>query len=173
MKILIVGSGGREHTLAWKVSQSPLIDKIYAAPGNGGMADIAECVDIKDTDIKGLREFAQKEGIDLTVVVPEAPLMAGIADEFQSYGLRVFGPSAKAALLEGSKVFSKEFMKRNGIPTGDFKVFDSYEEAVRQVDTYGFPVVIKADGLAAGKGVIIAGDSEEAKDALREMMIDS
>ncbi len=172
MKILIVGSGGREHTLAWKVSQSPLIDKIYAAPGNGGMADIAECVDIKDTDIKGLREFAQKEGIDLTVVGPEAPLMAGIADEFQRYGLRVFGPSAKAALLEGSKVFSKEFMKRNGIPTGDFKVFDSYEEAVRQVDTYGFPVVIKADGLAAGKGVIIAGDSEEAKDALREMMIE-
>ncbi|MDD2573382.1 MAG: phosphoribosylamine--glycine ligase [Bacillota bacterium] len=172
MKVLIVGSGGREHTLAWKVSQSLLVDKVYAAPGNGGMADIAQCVDIKDTDIKGLREFAQKEGIDLTVVGPETPLVAGIADEFQKYGLRVFGPNAEAALLEGSKVFSKEFMKRNGIPTGDFKVFEDFDEAMEQVDAFGFPVVIKADGLAAGKGVIIAKDRQEAEGALKEIMIE-
>ena len=121
MKVLIVGSGGREHTLAWKIAQSPLVEKIYAAPGNGGIAEIAECVDIKDTDIKALAGFAKKESIDLTVVGPEAPLVAGIADEFEKQGSRVFGPKAGAARLEGSKVFAKEFMRRHGIPTGDFR----------------------------------------------------
>ena len=172
MKILIVGSGGREHTLAWKIAQSPLVEKIYAAPGNGGMAEIAECVDFKSTDIKALAGFAEKENIGLTVVGPEAPLVAGIADEFGKHGLRVFGPDGRAALLEGSKVFAKEFMKRHGIPTGDFKVFDDYDRAVEQVDMFGFPVVLKADGLAAGKGVIIAGDRQEAEAGLREIMVD-
>lgn len=171
MKILIVGKGGREHTLAWKISKSPLVSKIYAAPGNGGIGNIAQCVDIDVTDIEGLREFAQKEKINLTVVGPEAPLVAGIADEFKKYGLKVFGPDAQGALLEGSKVFSKEFMKRNGIPTGDFKVFDSFDEAKINVDAYGFPVVIKADGLAAGKGVIIAKDRGEAEETLNKIMI--
>nr|HQA48268.1 phosphoribosylamine--glycine ligase [Bacillota bacterium] len=127
MKVLIVGSGGREHTLAWKIAQSPLVEKIYAAPGNGGIAEIAECVDIKDTDIKALAGFAKKESIDLTVVGPEAPLVAGIADEFEKQGSRVFGPKAGAARLEGSKVFAKEFMRRHGIPTGDFRVFTDYD----------------------------------------------
>lgn len=172
MKVLIVGSGGREHTLAWKIAQSPLVEKIYAAPGNGGIAEIAECVDIKDTDIKALAGFAKKESIDLTVVGPEAPLVAGIADEFEKQGSRVFGPKAGAARLEGSKVFAKEFMRRHGIPTGDFRVFTDYDRAVEQVDVFGFPVVIKADGLAAGKGVIIAEDRAEAEAALREIMLD-
>jgi phosphoribosylamine--glycine ligase len=172
MKILVVGSGGREHTLVWKISQSPLAEKIYAAPGNGGMAGIAECVDIKDTDIAALVRFALDKGIDLTVVGPEAPLVAGIVDEFKKHGLRVFGPDGRAALLEGSKVFSKEFMKKHSIPTGNFKVFTDYDKAVEQVGIYGFPVVIKADGLAAGKGVIIAGDRQEAEAGLREIMIE-
>ena len=172
MKILIVGSGGREHTLAWKIAQSPLVEKIYASPGNGGMAGIAECVDIENTDITGLAEFALETGIDLTVVGPEAPLVAGIADEFKKRGLRVFGPDGRAALLEGSKVFSKEFMKRHNIPTGDFRVFDDYSEALAQEGIFGFPVVIKADGLAAGKGVIIASDRQEAEAALGQIMIE-
>lgn len=172
MKVLIVGSGGREHAIVWKISQSPLVNKIFAAPGNGGIADIAQCVVLQNDDIKGLREFAKKEHIDLTVIGPEAPLAAGIVDEFKRHGLRVFGPDSKAALLEGSKVAAKRFMKRNGIPTGDFKVFERFEDAVKQADVFGYPTVIKADGLAAGKGVIIAKDSGEARDALTQIMVD-
>ncbi len=172
MKVLIVGSGGREHAIVWKISQSPLVNKIFAAPGNGGIADIAQCVALQNDDIKGLREFAKKEHIDLTVIGPEAPLAAGIVDEFKRHGLRVFGPDSKAALLEGSKVAAKRFMKRNGIPTGDFKVFERFEDAVKQADVFGYPTVIKADGLAAGKGVIIAKDSGEARDALTQIMVD-
>ncbi len=172
MKILIVGSGGREHTLAWKIAQSPLVDKIYAAPGNGGMQGIAQCVDIKDTDIEALAEFAAAENIDLTVVGPEAPLVAGIVGEFQKRGLKVFGPDGSAARLEGSKVFSKEFMKKHNIPTGDFRVFTDFDQAVEQAGLFGFPTVIKADGLAAGKGVIIAGNRQEAEAGLREIMVE-
>lgn len=172
MKILIVGSGGREHTLAWKIAQSPLVDKIYAAPGNGGMQGIAQCVDIKDTDIEALAGFAAAENIDLTVVGPEAPLVAGIVGEFQKRGLKVFGPDGSAARLEGSKVFSKEFMKKHNIPTGDFRVFTDFDQAVEQAGLFGFPAVIKADGLAAGKGVIIAGNRQEAEAGLREIMVE-
>ncbi len=172
MKVLIVGSGGREHAIIWKISQSPLVDEIFVAPGNGGIGDIARCVNIRADEIKKLREFALKERIDLTVIGPEAPLVMGITDEFQKYGLRVFGPNSRGALLEGSKISAKNFMRRNNIPTGDFKVFDQFEEAMEEVGIFGYPVVIKADGLAAGKGVIIAKDKKEAKDALTEIMID-
>jgi phosphoribosylamine--glycine ligase len=171
MKVLVVGSGGREHALVWKISQSPLVEKIYAAPGNGGIAGIAECVDIKDTDVVTLANFAREKGIGLTVVGPEAPLVAGIADEFRRRGLRVFGPDKKAAMLEGSKVFSKNFMKKYGIPTGDFRVFEDFDQALRNAGIFGYPVVIKADGLAAGKGVIIAKDRKEAEEGLREIMV--
>lgn len=171
MKVLVIGSGGREHALVWKISQSPLVEKIYAAPGNGGIAGIAECVDIKDTDVVSLANFAREKGIGLTVVGPEAPLVAGIADEFRRRGLRVFGPDKKAAMLEGSKVFSKNFMKKYGIPTGDFRVFEDFDQALRNAGIFGYPVVIKADGLAAGKGVIIAKDRKEAEEGLREIMV--
>jgi phosphoribosylamine--glycine ligase len=172
MRVLVIGSGGREHALVWKISRSPVVDRIYAAPGNGGIARMARCVDIKDTNVHALADFAKKEGIDLTVVGPEAPLVSGIADEFAERGLRVFGPSGRAALLEGSKVFSKGFMKKYNIPTADFMVFDDYSHALQQIDTFGFPVVIKADGLAAGKGVIIARDRQQAEQGLREIMLD-
>ena len=172
MKILVIGKGGREHALVWKISKSPLVTKIYSAPGNGGIADIAECVNIDDGDVKALLDFAIEKSIDLTVVGPEAPLADGIADEFNKAGLKVFGPVKKGALLEGSKVYSKNFMKKYGIPTGDFMVFSDYNDAVKNVGAFGYPVVIKADGLAAGKGVIIAEDRQEAETALKEMMID-
>jgi phosphoribosylamine--glycine ligase len=172
MRVLVVGSGGREHALVWKISRSPAVDRIYAAPGNGGIARIANCIDIKDTDIEALADFAKNEGIDLTVAGPEAPLVGGIADRFAKRGLRVFGPSGRAALLEGSKVFSKGFMKKYNIPTADFRVFDDCNQALQQVDIFGFPVVIKADGLAAGKGVIIARDRQQAEQGLREIMLD-
>ncbi|MBA1336692.1 MAG: Phosphoribosylamine--glycine ligase [Firmicutes bacterium] len=172
MKVLVVGGGGREHALVWKISQSPLVEKIYAAPGNGGISGMAECVEIGDTDVFGLADFAQQKGIDLTVVGPEAPLVAGIADEFNKRGLKVFGPGGRAAMLEGSKVFAKSFMKKHNIPTGDFRVFEDFEDALENIGIFGFPVVIKADGLAAGKGVIIAKDRDEAEQGLREIMVE-
>ncbi len=172
MKVLVIGKGGREHTLAWKISQSPLVDEIYAAPGNGGIEQIARCVDIQDDQIEALAGFAREKAIDLTVVGPEVPLVKGIADEFAARGLRIFAPDKKGALLEGSKVYSKNFMKKYGIPTGEFRVFSDFNDAVSSVDIFGYPVVIKADGLAAGKGVIIAGDRQEAEDGLRTIMVD-
>lgn len=172
MKVLVVGGGGREHALVWKISRSPLVEKIYAAPGNGGISGMAECVEIGDSDVFALADFARQEGIDLTVVGPEAPLVAGIADEFNKRGLKVFGPDGRAAMLEGSKVFAKSFMKKHNIPTGDFRVFEDFKDALENVGIFGFPVVIKADGLAAGKGVIIASDRDEAEQGLREIMME-
>ncbi len=169
MKVLIIGSGGREHVLAWKISQSPKVKKIYCAPGNGGISQIAECVDIQADDISGLLQFAKKQAIDLTVVGPEAPLAAGIVDLFQAEGLKVFGPNRKAAQLEGSKVFAKEFMHRHGIPTASFMSFDSIAETREFLQETQFPLVIKADGLASGKGVFVCYTIDEALKGLKEI----
>jgi phosphoribosylamine--glycine ligase len=170
MKILVVGGGGREHALVWKLKQSPGVSRIYCAPGNGGIAGDAECVPIAAEDLTGLRDFALRERVDLTVVGPEAPLVAGIVDLFTACGLRAFGPGARAALLEGSKSFAKEAMARYGIPTAAFKVFREIGPAIRHVRELAGPCVVKADGLAAGKGVIVAGDAPEAEAALRLIM---
>ncbi|MGE5308226.1 MAG: phosphoribosylamine--glycine ligase [Deltaproteobacteria bacterium] len=170
MRILVIGSGGREHALVWKIAQSKLADKVFCAPGNGGIAGIAECIDIKADDIEQLADFARREKIDLTVVGPEAPLTLGIADEFTARGLTVFGPKRAAARLESSKVFSKELMSRYGVPTAAFKVFDNADEACRYIEKNGAPCVVKADGLAAGKGVVVAATVDEAKQAVNAMM---
>ncbi|MFA4889485.1 MAG: phosphoribosylamine--glycine ligase [Candidatus Omnitrophota bacterium] len=172
MRILVIGSGGREHALCWKIAQSKLRDKIFCAPGNGGISQQAECIDIKAEDVQRLLEFARKEKIDLTVVGPEIALEAGIVDEFTKAGLRIFGPSKKAARLEASKVFAKELMAKYKVPTADFRVFDSAEEALRYIEKIGVPCVVKADGLAAGKGVVVAKTIEEAKQAVVSMMQD-
>ena len=170
MKVLIVGSGGREHALAWKISQSPLLTKLYAAPGNPGIAKIADCKPIQADDIAGLLNFAKTENIDLTLVGPEAPLVAGIVDEFQNAGLKIFGPSKAAAMLEGSKAFSKDQTTKFGIPTAGYEVFSHINEAKHYCVETDMPVVIKADGLAAGKGVIICQTSQEAVAALTQIM---
>ena len=172
MKVLIVGSGGREHALAWKVAQSEKVEKVYGAPGNPGIAQIGECVEIKPTDIEKLADFAEREGIDLTIVGPEAPLVAGITDEFEKRGLKVFGPSKVAAQLEGSKAFAKEMMRKFGVPTADFQVFDDPEKAKEYIRKVGAPIVVKADGLAAGKGVVVAQTVEEAIKAVDRIMVE-
>jgi phosphoribosylamine--glycine ligase len=172
VKILVVGSGGREHALCWKIAQSPKCKKLYCAPGNGGIAEVAQCVDIKTEDIEGLLKFAKENRIDLTVVGPEVPLVAGIVDRFEKEKLRIFGPKKECALLEGSKVFSKELMKRSGVPTADFRVFDSYEAAIKYLESVKPPVVVKADGLCAGKGVVVCKTISEAKEAVKQMMVD-
>ncbi len=170
MRILVIGSGGREHALVWKLAQSPYIDKIFCAPGNGGISDIAECVDIKGDDVPALVDFAGKEKIDLTVVGPEVPLAAGIADECVARKLAVFGPNKKAAFLEASKVFAKELMARHKIPTAAFKVFDDSRAAREYLSQLKGPCVVKADGLAQGKGVVVAQDAAEAQEAVESMM---
>jgi phosphoribosylamine--glycine ligase len=170
MKVLVVGGGGREHTLVWKLNQSPRVDKIYCAPGNGGIAGEAECVPLAAEDITGLAKFAQEHKIDLTVVGPEAPLVAGIVDHFTSCGLRVFGPDASGARLEGSKVFSKDVMVKYGVLTAAYKVFQEPTDALDFIRELNGPCVVKADGLAAGKGVIIAQDTAEAEDAVKLIM---
>jgi phosphoribosylamine---glycine ligase len=170
MRILVIGSGGREHALVWKIAQSKLTDKIFCAPGNGGIAQQAECLAIKAEDTARLLDFARKEKIDLTVVGPEAPLTAGIVDEFKKCGLRIFGPDKKAARMEGSKIFAKELMAKYGIPTAAFKVFDNPDEAAGYIEKRGAPCVVKADGLAAGKGVVVAKDAGEALQAVEAMM---
>jgi len=172
MKVLVVGSGGREHALAWKLAQSPLVKKVFGAPGNPGIAKVGECVNIPAADIKALADFAEREGIDLTVVGPEAPLVAGIVDEFEKRSLRIFGPTKAAAQLEGSKAFAKEMMKRWGVPTADFKVFDNPKEAKAYIKEKGAPIVVKADGLAAGKGVTVAKTVEEALQAVDRIMVE-
>ncbi|MDA8164105.1 MAG: phosphoribosylamine--glycine ligase, partial [Desulfobacteraceae bacterium] len=153
MKILVIGSGGREHALVWKLSRSPKVEKIYCAPGNAGIGSLATCVGLPVTDIEGLAAFARKEQIGLTVVGPELPLTLGIVDLFTKEGLRVFGPTRKAAALEGSKVFMKRLLADYQIPSARYQTFDSREEALRYLDGVACPVVVKADGLAAGKGV--------------------
>lgn len=170
MRILVIGSGGREHALVWSIAQSKLCDKIFCAPGNAGIAQIAECIDIKLEDIAGLLDFARKEKIDLTVVGPEVPLSLGIVDEFTKYNLKIFGPNKAAARMEASKVFSKELMAKYKVPTAGFKVFDNPDEAKKYIEKVGSPCVVKADGLAAGKGVVVAKTIDEAKQAVDAMM---
>jgi phosphoribosylamine--glycine ligase len=173
MKLLIIGSGGREHALAWKLAQSPRVSKVYVAPGNAGTAleDGVENVDI--TEYAKLIAFARDEQIALTVVGPEAPLAAGIVDAFQAAGLRIFGPTQRAAQLESSKDFAKAFMQRHGIPTADYRTFTDAQAAHQYVDDCGAPIVIKADGLAAGKGVVVATELKQAHDAVDMMLIDN
>ena len=172
MKILIVGGGGREHALAWKIAQSKKVTKVFVAPGNAGTATEpkTENVVIDAEDIAALKAFALHEQIDLTIVGPEAPLVAGIVDEFQKDSLNIFGPSAATAQLEGSKSFAKQFMQQHGIPTGDYAVFSDYEEAEKYIASQSFPIVIKADGLAAGKGVVIAESKSEALQCAKHML---
>ena len=173
MKILIVGSGGREHALGWKISQSPLLRKLYCAPGNAGTQTIAENIPIGAEDVQELVDFAAKEKIDLTVVGPEVPLTLGIVDEFEKRDLKIFGPNKNAAELEGSKVFAKQFMERHRIPTCDFEIADSVEHAKKIVRSgkFSFPVVVKADGLAAGKGVILCRNPKRAEEAVDDIMV--
>ncbi len=172
MKILVVGGGGREHAICWKLSKEKNVEKIYCAPGNAGIANVAECVNIGDTNIEELLKFAKENEIGLTIVGPEVPLVMGIVDEFEKEGLRVFGTNKKCAQLEGSKAFSKEFMIKHNIPTAKYKEYTNLEEAISEIDSFGYPVVIKADGLAAGKGVVIPENREDAIATLKEMMSD-
>jgi phosphoribosylamine---glycine ligase len=172
MRVLVVGGGGREHALTWKIAQSPLVDGIWCAPGNAGMAAIAECVNIKAEDIEMLAAFAEERKIDLSVVGPEAPLVAGIADLFHERGLAVFGPNREAAQMEGSKDFAKRLMLEAGVPTGKAEVFTSYDAAEACIKNGSAPYVVKADGLAAGKGVIIARDDRAAYEALKACFVD-
>jgi len=173
MKVLVVGGGGREHALAWKLSQSERIQKVYVAPGNGGTARDPNLFDVPITDVKALREWAQQEKIELTVVGPEAPLAAGVVDEFRAHGMRIFGPTKEAAQLESSKAFSKAFMLRHGIPTAIFETFTDPVQAHAYIDKMGVPIVVKADGLAAGKGVVVAMTAAEAHEAIDFMLLDN
>ncbi len=170
MKILVIGSGGREHALVWKIAQSPLVERVFCAPGNPGTAQLAENVDIKVDDLAGMLGFAKNQGIDLTVVGPELPLSLGIVDLFEEYGLRIFGARRNAALIEASKAFSKDLMKKYEVPTAAYEVFTEVEPAVAFIRRIGAPIVVKADGLAAGKGVIIAATEDEAIGAVTGML---
>ena len=170
MKVLVIGSGGREHALVWKIRQSPRVTRVYCAPGNAGIGELAELVPLTPDDIHGLRRFVEREGIELTVVGPELPLSLGLVDEFAAQGSRVFGPNRQAAQLEASKAFAKELMRRQGVPTPHFGVFTAPDEARRYVSEVGAPIVVKADGLAAGKGVFICPTVKEAHEAIDEIM---
>jgi len=172
MRILVIGSGGREHALCWKIAQSPHCDELFCAPGNGGIGRVAECVPIKPDDIEQLGDFAEEKGIDLTVVGPERPLIAGVCDHFRSRGLTIFGPNAAAARLEGSKAFTNELTERAGVPTKEFKVFDNADAARKYIRKQGAPIVVKADGEAAGKGVVVAENVDDALDAVDRCMVD-
>lgn len=172
MKILIVGGGGREHAIAWKLAKSPKVEKMYCAPGNAGIAEVAECVNIGVMEFDKLVAFAKEHEIDLTVVAPDDPLAAGAVDAFEAAGLRAFGPRANAAILEGSKAFSKDLMKKYGIPTAAYETFNDPERALAYLETAKMPIVLKADGLALGKGVLICKDLEEAKAGVKTLMMD-
>ncbi len=170
MKILVVGGGGREHTIVWKLSQSSKVTEIHCTPGNGGIAELAKCVPLKATDIEGIVGYAQREAFDLVVVAPDDPLYMGLVDALQSQGVRAFGPTAAGARLEGSKVYAKHLMRKYGIPTAQYEVFDNFAAALEYVNVCALPVVVKADGLALGKGVIICNTADEAKSALDDIM---
>ena len=172
MKVLIVGSGGREHAIAWKVAKSPKVDKIYCAPGNAGIAEFAECVPIGAMEFDKMAAFAKEHQVDLTVIGMDDPLVGGIVDVFEKEGLRVFGPRKNAAILEGSKAFSKDLMKKYKIPTAGYETFDTPEAALLYLETAEMPIVLKADGLALGKGVLICNTREEAKDGVKTLMLD-
>ncbi|WP_276902322.1 phosphoribosylamine--glycine ligase [Blautia hydrogenotrophica] len=172
MKVLIVGSGGREHAIAYSVAKSPKVDKIYCAPGNAGIGTVAECVPIGPMEFEKLAQFAQEEQMDLTIVGMDDPLVGGIVDVFEEKGLRVFGPRKKAAILEGSKAFSKDLMKKYQIPTAAYENFEDPQKALEYLEKAKFPIVLKADGLALGKGVLICNSLEEAKDGVKEIMLD-
>lgn len=172
MKVLVVGGGGREHALVWKLKQSPKVTQVYCAPGNAGIAQMATCVNIGTEDIEGLHEFALTTGIDLTVVGPEAPLIAGLKEKFVESGLRVFGPNRRGAEIEGSKALAKEIMVKYGIPTAAYGKFDTAQAAIEYIQQTGAPCVVKADGLAAGKGVVVAMDEETAIAAVKDIMED-
>lgn len=172
MKVLIVGSGGREHAIAWKVAQSPKVDKIYCAPGNAGISQVAECVPIGAMEFEKLVSFAKEKEIDLTVIGMDDPLVGGIVDAFEEAGLRVFGPRKNAAVLEGSKAFSKNLMKKYNIPTAAYETFTDADKALAYLETARMPIVLKADGLALGKGVLICQTREEAKEGVRTLMLD-
>ena len=172
MKILVVGGGGREHAICWKLSNESNIKEIYCAPGNAGISNIAKCIDIGDSDIEALLKFAKENKIDLTIVGPEVPLVEGIVDSFEKENLKIFGPNKSCARLEGSKSFSKEFMIRHNIPTAKYKEYTDLDKAISDIDDFGYPVVIKADGLAAGKGVVISENREDAIETLKDMMSD-
>ena len=173
MKVLVVGSGGREHALVWKLSQSPKGEKMYCAPGNAGIAQMAECVNIKAEDLDGLLAFALEQHIDLTVVGPEVPLTMGIVDKFNEKGLKIFGPSGKAAEIEGSKTFAKDLMAKYNIPTAKYGAFTDADQAKAFLAEVGLPCVVKADGLAAGKGVLICETKEEAEAAVADILVDN
>ena len=172
MKVLVVGGGGREHAIVTKVSESKKVDKIYAAPGNAGIAELAECVDISVMDKDALVKFAKDNQIDLTIIGPDDPLVAGVADGFKDAGLRVFGPAKNAAIIEGSKAFSKDLMKKYNIPSAAYETFDSADKAIEYLETAKMPIVLKADGLALGKGVLICNTLEEAKAGVKTLMLD-
>ena len=172
MRVLIVGGGGREHGIAWKLAKSPKVEKLYCAPGNAGIAEVAECVNIGVMEFESLVAFAKEKRIDLTVVAPDDPLAAGAVDAFEAAGLRAFGPRKNAAVLEGSKAFSKDLMKKYGIPTAAYETFDSADKALSYLETADMPIVLKADGLALGKGVLISSTLEEAKAGVRSLMLD-
>lgn len=173
MKVLVIGSGGREHALAWKLSQSPRVEMIFCAPGNPGMSEVANCLDLKTDQFEALRDFAIKEKIDLTVVGPDDCLAAGVVDTFQGAGLKIFGPTKKAARIESSKSYAKRLMARAGIPTADYAEFDDYQMALEHLASRQYPLVVKADGLALGKGVVICRSKEEAQRSLRAMMVET
>ena len=172
MKVLVFGGGGREHAIGWKLSKSPKVDELYCAPGNAGIAEVAKCVDIGVMDFEKIADFAKKEAFDLVVVGPDDPLAGGIVDVLEEKGLRVFGPRKNAAILEGSKAFSKDLMKKYGIPTAAYETFDTPEAALKYLETAPVPIVLKADGLALGKGVLICNTREEAKEGVKTLMLD-
>ena len=172
MRVLIVGSGGREHAIAQSVLKSPKVEKVYCVPGNAGIAQIAECVDIKAMEFDKIVFHAKEKKIDLVIVGPDDPLVGGLVDALEDAGLRVFGPRENAAILEGSKAFSKELMKKYNIPTAKYETFDNAADALKYLDSADMPVVLKADGLALGKGVLICNNLDEARNGIKEIMLD-
>ena len=170
MKVLVVGSGGREHAICWALKKSPKVTELYCAPGNGGIGEIARCVDVKATDIPGMVAWAKEHSIDFVMVAPDDPLAMGMVDALEAEGIRAFGPRKNAAIIEGSKAFSKELMKKYGIPTADYAVFTDKEQALAYIEEQGAPIVVKCDGLALGKGVVVAQTLDEAKEAVVNMM---